>query len=262
MSIKISVLGSGSRGNATFIGTPRVRLIIDCGLGPRNLRKRMSAIGEDPERLDAVLVTHEHTDHIAGLGALVKAASVDVFMSPGTIEKGRTGRFEMNGSAIIPIAPGRPFTIRDVDIEPFAVPHDAEDPVGFSVTYEGIKVTQLTDLGWIPETVADAIAGSDVLIIESNHDLEMLRAGSYPWSLKERLMSRHGHLSNTAVARFLSGDYDGNAQKIVLAHLSAQNNHPEIARQEACRALEARGLDGSSVALAYQNEPTGPIQLG
>lgn len=262
MSIKISVLGSGSRGNATFIGTPRVRLLIDCGLGPRNLRKRLSEIGEEPESLDAVLVTHEHTDHIGGLGPMLKLWPVGAYMSPGTIEKSRTDRFEMNGSAIIPIAPGRPFAIRDLDVEPFAVPHDAEDPVGYSVTYEGIKVTQLTDLGWIPETVADSIAGSDVLIIESNHDLEMLRAGSYPWSLKERLMSREGHLSNTAVARFLSGAYDGHAQKIVLAHLSAQNNHPEIARQEACRALEGRRMDPSSVVLAHQDQPTAPIELG
>jgi len=183
-------------------------------------------------------------------------------MSPGTIEKGRTDRFEMNGSAIVPIAPGRPFTIRDLDIEPFSVPHDAEDPLGYSVTYEGIKVTQLTDLGWIPDTVADSISGSDVLIIESNHDLEMLRTGSYPWNLKERLMSRDGHLSNTAVARFLSSAYDGQAQKIVLAHLSAQNNHPEIARQEACQALGGRGMDPSSVMLAHQDQPTVPLELG
>lgn len=262
MSIKISVLGSGSRGNATFIGTPRLRLLIDCGLGPRNLAKRLAAIGEDPATIDAVLVTHEHADHIGGLGPMFKASSIEAFMSQGTIEGGRTDRFEMNGSAIVPLVPGRPFTIRDVAVEPFSVPHDAEDPVGYSVTSAGIKVTQVTDLGWIPESVSEAVGGSDVLIIESNHDLEMLRTGSYPWSLKERLTSRKGHLSNTAVARFLSGSYDGKAQKVVLAHLSAQNNHPEIARQEARQALEGRGLDGSTVMLALQDEPTAPMELG
>ena len=104
------------------------------------------------------------------------------------------------------------------------------------------RVTQLTDLGWIPDHVADLLGGSHILILESNHDLDMLRMGSYPWSLKERLMGRNGHLSNDAVGRYLTGPYDGGAQHLVLAHLSSKNNHPEIARQEACRALSSRGL--------------------
>ena len=262
MSIKVSVLGSGSRGNATYIRTERTRLLIDCGLGPRTLAKRLRAIGEDPEQIDAVLVTHEHTDHVGGLRAMLKASPVEAFMSCGTIDGSRVDSFEMNGSAIVPIIPGRTFAIGDVEVDTVPVPHDAEEPVAFAVRYNGIKVTQLTDLGWIPDHVADAMRGSHILILESNHDLDLLRMGPYPWSLKERLMGRHGHLSNSAVAQFLGGPYDGQAEHIILAHLSSKNNHPEIARQEACQALSSRGLGQAAVSVASQDVPSTPIEMG
>lgn len=265
MSFRISVLGSGSRGNATFVATGRARLLIDCGLGPRVLRRRLDAIGEDAAHLDAVLVTHEHADHVGGLRGLLKSRSsapIEAYMTRGTMEGSGAGDFALNGSAVVPVAAGSSFAVGDVDIDAFAVPHDAREPVGYSLRHNGVKVTQLTDLGWIPDGVSDAIRGSDVLILESNHDLDMLRMGGYPWSLKERLMSRHGHLSNAAVSRFLAGPYDGRASHLVLAHLSSQNNHPEIARQEARQALEARGLDASIVSLASQDAPTYPIELG
>ena len=262
MSIRVSVLGSGSRGNATFVRAGTVRLLIDCGLSRRTIQKRMRAIGEDPDSLDAVLITHEHTDHVGGLPVMLKNSSIEAFMSCGTIDKSRAETFETNGSAIVPIVPGRSFAIGDVDVDAFSVPHDSEQPVAFSIRYRGIKVTQLTDLGWIPDDVATSAAGSDVLILESNHDLDMLRMGPYPWSLKERLTSRYGHLSNAAVGRFLGGSYDGGAAHVVLAHLSSKNNHPEIARLEARAALEARGLDADTVSLARQDEPSTPIELG
>ena len=262
MSIKISVLGRGSRGNATFIRTDRVRLLIDCGLGPRTLAKRLGAIGEDPEHLDAVLITHEHSDHVAGLKSMVKKFSLDVFMSSGTIDASRAGSFDMNGSRIVPIVPGRSFSFGDVEIDSVGVPHDASEPTAFAVRYNGIKVTQLTDLGWIPDHVATLMQGSHILILESNHDIDMLRMGSYPWSLKERLVGRNGHLSNATVGRYLAGPYDGQAEHILLAHLSSKNNHPEIARQEARQALSTRGFNEASVSLTSQDTPTTPIELG
>ena len=257
MSIRVSVLGSGSRGNATFVATEKVRLLIDCGLSRRSLRERLQAIGEDVNDLDAVLVTHEHTDHVAGLRTLVKKQSIEAYMSCGTIDRSQADTFDMNGSAIVPVVQGRSYPIGDVTVEVFAVPHDAEEPVAYSVRHNGIKVTQLTDLGWIPDHVADSLKGSDVLILEANHDLDMLRMGPYPWNLKERLMGRRGHLSNEAVARFLGGAYDGKARHIVLAHLSSSNNHPELARQMAVDALRQRGSE-TRVSLATQSAP-GPI---
>lgn len=265
MSIRISVLGSGSRGNATFVATARVRLLVDCGFGPRALKKRLAAIGEDIDEVDAVLVTHEHADHVGGLPKLFRfrgSVPLEAYMTCGTIDGSRADTFDMNGSAIVPVIPGRSFTVEDLEIDAFPIPHDAEEPIGYSIRHNGIKVTQLTDLGWIPDEVSDAISASDVLILESNHDLDMLRMGGYPWSLKERLMGRHGHLSNTAVSQFLGGPYDGRASYVVLAHLSAQNNHPEIARLQARQALESRGFDASTVSLASQDEPTVPIEIG
>ena len=192
MSIRVSVLGSGSRGNATFIRTDKVRMLIDCGLGPRTLANRLRAIGEDPDQIDVVLITHEHTDHVGGLESMVKKYSLDVFMSGGTMAGSRADSFEMDGSRIVPIVPGQRFTVGDVDIDTVSVPHDAREPTAFSVRYKGIRVTQLTDLGWIPDHVADWMKGSHILILESNHDLDMLRMGPYPWSLKERLVGRNG----------------------------------------------------------------------
>lgn len=261
MSIRVSVLGSGSRGNATFVATSKVRLLIDCGLARKNLRERMQAIGEDLDRLDAVLVTHEHTDHVSGLPGLLKKQSIEAYMSCGTMAGCQADAFEMNGSAIVPVVQGHSYPIGDVVVEVFAVPHDAGEPVAYSIRHNGIKVTQLTDLGWIPDYVADSLKGSDVLILEANHDLDMLRMGPYPWRLKERLMGRRGHLSNTAVARFLGGDYDGRARHIVLAHLSSSNNHPELARRAALDVLRERGSD-TRLSLARQEAPGPVLEMG
>lgn len=262
MSIKISVLGSGSRGNATYVRTNKMRVLIDCGLSRRAIRKRLFSLGEDPEAIDVILITHEHADHIAGLPAMLKGSSIEAYMSEGTMESGRTDRFEKNGSAILPVVSGCSFKVGDLEIMPFSVPHDAEQPIAFSIRHNGIKLTQLTDAGWIPDGVAEALSGSDVLILESNHDIEMLRGGPYPWHLKERLMGRNGHLSNSAVGQFLRGPYDGEASHIILAHLSSRNNHFELAKQEARRALTSRGLVQTSLSLAAQDSPSTPIELG
>jgi len=260
MAVTMSVLGSGSRGNATFIKTDSVRLLIDAGLSRREVGKRLESIGEDPDGIDAVLVTHEHSDHGAGLRTLLKELSIQAFLTPGTLRGLEPETFEMNGSTITPIRAGVPFTVGDTVITPFAVPHDANEPTAFSISCGGVQITQLTDVGHLSDSVAQHLLGAHCLILESNHDLEMLRVGPYPWVLKQRLMGRYGHLSNTAVARFIREQYDGLASHMVLAHLSEKNNHPEIARQEAVRALQHRGFT-STVTTTRQQEPTTPIRL-
>jgi len=257
----VSVLGSGSRGNATFVRTERVRLLIDAGLSRREIAKRLESIGEDPDGIDAVLITHEHNDHASGVRMLVKELPLAVYLTWGTSRSLQTADFELGGSSITTIVPGVAFTIGDVDVLPFRVPHDAAEPVAFSITAGGVKITQLTDIGYMPDHVAERLSGSHILILESNHDLEMLRVGPYPWNLKQRLMGRFGHLSNTAVGRFIRDRYDGMAEHVLLAHLSSKNNHPELARQEAARALRDRGLSAGRLRLTSQDEPTEPIQL-
>jgi phosphoribosyl 1,2-cyclic phosphodiesterase len=260
MAVTVSVLGSGSRGNATFIKTDSVRLLIDAGLSRREVGKRLEAVGEDPDGIDAVLVTHEHNDHGAGLRTLLKELSIHAFMTPGTLRGLQPETFDMNGSTITTITAGIPFTIGDAEITPFAVPHDANQPTAFTISCQGLRITQLTDVGHLSDSVANHLLGSNCLILESNHDLEMLRVGPYPWILKQRLLGRYGHLSNAAVAKFIREQYDGCATHMVLAHLSEKNNHPEIARQEALRALRQRGLT-SAVTTTRQQEPTPPIRL-
>jgi phosphoribosyl 1,2-cyclic phosphodiesterase len=157
---------------------------------------------------------------------------------------------------------GHSFQIGDIQVMPFTIPHDAADPVAFSFRVEGVKVAIVTDLGYIPASVRDNIRDSDVLMVESNHDLEMLRVGRYPWSVKQRVMSRVGHLSNAALAEFFSRDYDGGAAFVVLAHLSEENNHPEIARETAEYALAPRRtLLHNRLMLASQWQALEPIRL-
>jgi phosphoribosyl 1,2-cyclic phosphodiesterase len=260
MAVTVSVLGSGSRGNATFIKTESVRILIDAGLSRKETAKRLAGIGEDPDGIDVVLVTHEHNDHGAGLRSLLKELSIKAFLTPGTLRGLQHEPFDMNGSTIAPITPGVSFTVGDAEITPFAVPHDANEPTAFRISVQGLRITQLTDVGHLPDPVAENLMGADCLILESNHDLEMLRVGPYPWVLKQRLLGRYGHLSNAAVAQFIRERYDGRASHLVLAHLSERNNHPEIARQEAMRALRHRGLM-SNVTTTRQQEPTTPIRL-
>jgi phosphoribosyl 1,2-cyclic phosphodiesterase len=261
MTVTVSVLASGSRGNATFIKTGSVRLLIDAGLSRKEIATRLEAIGEDPDGIDAVLITHEHNDHASGLKTLLKELPIEAHVTWGTSRSLQAEEYELNGSTIATITPGTPFTIGDAEITPFRVPHDAMEPVAFSISCGGIRITQLTDVGHLPDSVAIQLQNSDVLILESNHDLEMLRVGPYPWSLKQRLTGRYGHLSNTAVARFLRERYDGHAEHLVLAHLSSRNNHPELARQEALKALCARGSATTNVTVTGQDEPSTPICL-
>jgi phosphoribosyl 1,2-cyclic phosphodiesterase len=192
---------------------------------------------------------------------LLKELPIEAFLTWGTCAALQAEQYELDGSKIVPIQPGIAFEIGDVQIIPFRVPHDSAEPVAFTMTCGGVKITQITDIGYMPDAVVEMLRGSHVLILESNHDLEMLRVGPYPWNLKQRLMGRFGHLSNTAVSRFIREQYDGQAEHVLLAHISSKNNHPEIARQEAIRALRSRGLSTERLTVTSQDEPTLPIRL-
>ena len=260
MGVSVSMLASGSRGNCAFVASTRTKILVDAGISCRETFKRMKALGEDPRSLSAILITHEHSDHVYGLAMLAKKLRIPVFMTGATHaawaralrnengERPQLEKFERFES-------GHRFQVGDIEVKPFTIPHDAADPVGFTFRAEGIKVSVATDLGYLPVNVRDHLRGSDVLVMESNHDVEMLRGGPYPWSVKQRVASNMGHLSNEKLADFFTSDYDNNATFVVLAHLSEQNNHPEIARREAERALAMRGgLFHNRVMLAAQTE--------
>jgi phosphoribosyl 1,2-cyclic phosphodiesterase len=267
MGVSVSVLASGSRGNTAIVESSSVRILVDAGISCRETFKRMKSLGRDPHSISAVLITHEHSDHIYGLATLAKKLNVPVFMTGATHQAWarslRDDSGQMPEIAKLEIfCAGRSFQISDITVAPFTIPHDAADPVGFTFRVEGTKIAIATDLGYIPASVRDHLRGCDVLVMESNHDLEMLRAGSYPWSVKQRVMSRVGHLSNESLAEFFAQDYDGAASYILLAHLSEQNNHPEIARQAAEKALGPQmTLLNNRVMLAAQGAPTETVRL-
>ena len=267
MGVSISVLASGSRGNTAIVESASARILVDAGISCRETFKRIKSLGRDPHTISAVLITHEHSDHIYGLATLAKKLNVPVFMTGATHQAWarslRDDSGQMPEIAKLEIfCAGRSFQIADITVTPFTIPHDAADPVGFTFRVEGTKIAIATDLGYIPASVRDHLRGCDVLVMESNHDLEMLRAGSYPWSVKQRVMSRVGHLSNESLAEFFAQDYDGGASYILLAHLSEQNNHPEIARQAAEKALGPQmRLLNNRVMLAAQGAPTETVRL-
>jgi phosphoribosyl 1,2-cyclic phosphodiesterase len=266
MATCFSVLASGSRGNCAVVESSTTRILVDAGISCRETFKRMRAAGDDPHSLDAILITHEHSDHVYGLAVLAKKLKVPVFMTGATHHAWSRAVRDATGERpelqLELFSSGRRIQIGDIEITPFTIPHDAADPVGFTFRVEGLKIGIATDLGYMPASVRDHLHGCDVLVLESNHDLEMLRVGPYPWSVKQRVMSRVGHLSNEALADFFANDYDGSASYIVLAHLSEQNNHPEVARRAAEKALgNRRTLLQNRLLLAAQSEAMQPIRL-
>lgn len=229
------MLASSSSGNSTFIRTGQTRVLVDVGLSKRDVLARLAAIGESAENLNAILISHEHSDHVSGLVALARQLDIPVFITRLTAPSIPWGEYTPKLDCF---QAGASFTIGDLDIDSFTVPHDAIDPVGFCFRAQGIKVGVVTDLGYVPDSIKFHLRGADLLILESNHDLEMLKVGPYPWSVKQRVMGRKGHLSNEVVSDFISRDLDSSVSTLVLGHLSEHNNHPEIVRTMAGRALD------------------------
>ena len=332
--VRFTVLASGSKGNSTVVSGGGTRILVDAGLSCRELFRRMKLAGEDPETLDAIVITHEHQDHINGLAVTARRLGIPVYFTEATHRawmrwlnprrqmtysqwleqcrqqtaarqaeadaapaEGDAGEPESGNSpteyspeAAAPAASapesedaaedeprkedptwlpaveyfeaGQSFTIGAIDLSPFTIPHDAADPVGFVFRAEGVRMALVTDLGYISPNVKAQLKGVDLLLLESNHDLEMLRDGPYPWSVKQRVLSRVGHLSNEATADFLTHDYDGQAAYIILGHLSESNNLPELARITAEQALSGRAsLLANRLLVASQQESLAAIDF-
>ena len=247
--VKVSVLASSSSGNSAVVATERTRLLVDAGLSRKETFERLTASGITPDSLTAILVTHEHSDHVAGLYAIAKKLDIPIYLSrltaPALFENSEVwGAAE--GNRYTPklelFAAGSSFTVGDIDVTSFTIPHDAADPVGFSFRTHGIKISIATDLGYMPDSLRFHLRGSDVLLLEANHDIEMLKVGPYPWALKQRIMGRNGHLSNEVACNFIRDDMDHATSTLILGHLSAQNNHPELVRLMAEQALNGRSL--------------------
>ena len=237
--MKLCILSSGSSANSTFLASRQTRILIDAGLSRREVSNRLASIGERLEGLDAILITHEHTDHILGLGPLARKLDIPVYMTHRTAP---AVAWEDYTPKLVTFQAGTRLEIGDLEIDTFTIPHDAADPVGYCVHCQGIKIGVVTDLGYMPESIKYHLRGTHLLVLESNHDLEMLKVGPYPWWVKQRVMSRNGHLSNDTASDFILRDMDSSTAMLILGHLSRHNNHPELARLVATQALSRRGL--------------------
>jgi phosphoribosyl 1,2-cyclic phosphodiesterase len=252
--MKFTVLGSGSTGNAVLISSGTTNVLVDAGLSAREILRRLFEVGVSCDQLDGVLITHEHGDHAGGLRVLLASVKCPVYISKPTEDAyydtragGQNGNSESSkrrsalGGRTQEIRSTQEFRIGDIDFEPFSVPHDAADNFGFVAKRCGVKVATLMDFGHINDLIRTSLRGCDAIVVESNHSRDMLRTCSvYTWELKQRIMSRSGHLSNEDLSDFLINDFDGSARHIVLAHLSQRANEPHLARLMAETALKMR----------------------
>jgi len=240
--IKFCSLFSGSSGNAIFVGTEDTRLLIDAGLSGKRIIQALHAIGEDPSRLDAILVTHEHSDHIKGAGIVSRRFRIPIYASGGTWEAMEESLGPLGRGNCKCFCTGEGFEVGDISIKAFPIPHDAAEPVGFNFFIRNRKLTIATDIGHMNMKLLENFDQSDLIMLESNHDLEMLKAGPYPWVLKQRIMSDTGHLSNEnagKVAAYMAGR---GTTRFLLGHLSRENNFPQLAYQTVLNALQEKGI--------------------
>ena len=267
--MRVSILASGSSGNATLLETERTRILVDAGLGKRETLARLAAVGREFDRLDAVLITHEHTDHCNGLPQVLGLWKVPLYVTAPTmdaLQRILPGTFAKRLRRVESIQAGQRFAIGDIDVHAFAIPHDAADPIAFTFCTNGTKVAICTDLGYMPQLVKVHLRETDCLILESNHDLDMLKVGPYPWVVKQRVLSRTGHLSNHAVSEYLADPdgFDSRARYLVLAHISQENNNPDLALISAEEALDRRPADSAftgELLIASQHIPLKPLDL-
>jgi phosphoribosyl 1,2-cyclic phosphodiesterase len=271
--IRFTVLGSGSTGNAVLITTETTSVLVDAGLSAREILRRLSLVGVRYEELDAVLITHEHSDHAGGLRVLMNSVSCPVYVSRetehsyystrksnGSGESEGVKRLKVLKDRTVTIQSDREFRIGDIDFDPFRVPHDAADNFGFVAKHQGVCIATLMDFGHITPLIKQKLNGCSAIVIESNHSRDMLRTCPvYTWDLKQRISSRNGHLSNEYLCDWLTKDFDGSARHIVLAHLSQRANEPHLALLMAKTAIEMRSplfRPETEVTLSFHKEPT------
>jgi len=246
--IKFCSLISGSSGNSTFISSGDTNLLIDCGLSGKNLEKLLSLIDVRPSDINAMLITHEHIDHVRGAGVVCRRYNIPVAATQKTHMAMDIGNISDENRILI--NPYEDFEIGNIGIKAFQIPHDAADPVGYSFFAENQKYTLATDMGNMSESLLNEIKGSHSVILESNHDVEMLRIGPYPYPLKQRILGDFGHLSNEIAAQTALALVKTGTQNIMLGHLSENNNTPEIAQLETYNVLTQAGVEvGTDVRL-------------
>lgn len=260
MPAHLTILGSGSSGNCAYVETEETRLLIDAGFSCRQIRQRLASIGRTPENLTGILVTHEHSDHVQGLALLCRDLRVPVYTNRATAEA-----IEWQAKVKLEtrlFATGARFEVGDVEVETFSVPHDAQDPVGYLLRTAGGNIGFLTDLGHTTKLVLERVRPANALVLESNHDVKMLQDCPHrPWSLKQRILSRHGHLSNEAAAEATQEIMSAELRHLYLGHLSRQCNSPALARKAVEDRLREIGASHVRLEVTSQSAPSPTLTL-
>lgn len=254
VAVEFTILGSGSNGNCAYLECGNTRLLIDAGFSARQIRERLAQIGRAPEGLTGILLTHEHTDHTNGLGTLCTKLPIPIYCNRLTKEAVEM-QFEAKFDFRI-FSTGASFEVGEIGVETFSVPHDAYDPVGFMLRANGCQVGFLTDLGHATKLVVERVRRSNVLVLETNHDMKLLQDDlKRPWSVKQRILSRHGHLSNEAAATVLEELVTANLRDVYLGHLSRDCNKPELAYRVVSERLARVGATHVRVHSTSQEQP-------
>lgn len=260
MAVAFTVLGSGSSGNCAYLETEQTRLLIDAGLSARQIRQRLLGMGRTPENLTGILITHEHSDHIQGLGVLAAKLNLPVYcnrLTKEAIEVQLETKLEFRL-----FTTGATFEVGDVQVDTFSVPHDAYDPVGFLLHIGSCRIGFLTDLGHTTKLVIERIRPANILVLETNHDLKLLQDDiRRPWSIKQRIASRHGHLSNDAAAGAAQEIVSENLQHLYLGHLSNDCNRPELAHATVSQGLLRAGATHVRVETTSQDRPSPTLAI-
>lgn len=254
MPVCLTILGSGSGGNCAYVETGETRILIDAGFSLRQIRKRLATIGRVPENLTGILITHEHSDHVQGLVALSEKLGIPVYCNRPTQEAIQCAQAGQLHARLF--TTGASFEVGDITVETFTVPHDAQDPVGFLLRTPSGNIGFLTDLGHATKLVLERVREANVLVLESNHDIKMLQDCPHrPWSLKQRILGRHGHLSNEAAAEVAGDIMSAGLRHLYLGHLSGECNRPELAFRVMNDRLQALCAQHVRLELTSQNVP-------
>jgi phosphoribosyl 1,2-cyclic phosphodiesterase len=258
--VHLTILGSGSAGNCAYVETPEARILVDAGFSARQIRQRLASIGRTPENLTGILITHEHSDHVQGLSVLAEKLRIPIYCNRATQE---AIQFQLNIKVDCRLfTTGASFDIGDVLVETFAIPHDAQDPVGFLLRTNGTNLGFLTDLGHATKLVLERVRSANVLVLESNHDVKLLQdCVRRPWSLKQRILGRHGHLSNEAAAEAAREIMSAELRYLYLGHLSRECNRPELAHSIMSQQLQTMGANHVTLTVAKQDIPCPTLSL-
>ena len=266
MQMKFCPLYSGSSGNCTYIATEKTRLLVDAGMSGKMLSDALNAIHVLPETVDAILITHEHSDHVKGAGILSRKYHIPIYANAATWRAMERQVGAVPQAMRRVFETGESFFVGEMDVLPFSIPHDAADPVGFRVFAGGHSVATATDMGYLTQNTVDAIGGSDVVLLESNHDPDMLMQNPhYSARLKQRILGRHGHLSNESCAQAVLTLYETGVRHLVLGHLSGENNTPSLALETTLRAAEKYGLaqgEDIFIHIAWRDRVSGMFTVG